>query len=108
MALGTFIGISRNNTSLLVGPQPIGEDHPVNDDVTTLRLVDNFVGGGPTNLDGVITVGVTVPRLYFFMHTTGGQFYWLRAGTDTEAIPNIIRPDDYNGTTNAKVFERAV
>lgn len=74
--------------------------------VEALKNVTGYTGGGATNLDGVTTVGVTKPRLYFFYHTTDGrQWFWLRAGTDAESSPNIIRPDDYNGATNAFVFE---
>jgi hypothetical protein len=32
------------------------------------------------------------------------RVYSLDAGTDAEAAPDIIRPDDFNGSTNAKVW----
>lgn len=71
-----------------------------------LSLVTGYTGGGATNLDGTVTVGLSVPRLYKFVRTGEGlRFYALRAGTDAESSPAIIRPDDYNGATNAKVFE---
>lgn len=75
-------------------------------DVNFLELVTGFTGGGSTNLDGVATTAITVPALYWFKHATlGGRGYVLRAGTDAEASPGIIRPDDYNGATNAKVWQ---
>jgi len=73
-----------------------------------LKDVVGYTGGGSTKLDGLPTVSLSVPRLYAFKSTTaptGLHFYQLRAGTDAEASPGIIRPDDYDGTDNAKVFE---
>lgn len=77
--------------------------------VIFLPTVTGYIGGGATKLDGVTTVGVPVNTLYAFKHSTdGGLFYILVAGTDAEASPSVIRPDDYNGTTNAKVFKAFV
>lgn len=68
--------------------------------------VTGYIGGGGTNLDGVATTTLGVPRLVSFTHATHGQrWYILRAGTDAEASPGIIRPDDYNGASNAKVWQ---
>lgn len=76
--------------------------------VIFLDAVTGYTGGGATKLDGVTTAGVSVPALYTFKSSvspTGERFYILRAGTDAESSPSIIRPDDYNGATNAKVWE---
>lgn len=35
------------------------------------------------------------------------QLYQLTYGTDAESSPAVIRPDDYHGTTNAKVWKRS-
>ena len=68
--------------------------------------VTGYTGGGSTNLDGVATINRGVPQLLAFDHASfGGKVYKLRAGTDAEASPSIIRPDDYNASTNAKVWE---
>lgn len=68
--------------------------------------VTGYTGGGATNLDGVATVNRSVPSLLAFDHASyGGKVFKLRAGTDAEASPAIIRPDDYNASTNAKVWE---
>jgi len=69
-------------------------------------VVTGYTGGGSTNLDGVATINRGVPQLLAFDHASfGGKVYKLRAGTDAEASPSIIRPDDYNASTNAKVWE---
>lgn len=71
--------------------------------------VDDYLGGTSADLDGQPTAGVPVPRLYFFIHATEGlRGYLLRAGTDAESSPAIIRPDDYNGATNAKVWQSVI
>lgn len=38
--------------------------------------------------------------------TVGGELksYQVRAGTDVQALPGIVRPANYDGTTNAYVF----
>lgn len=69
--------------------------------------VTGYTGGGATNLDGVATVALAVPEVFSFLHATlGYQLYRLRAGTDAQNVPGIIRPLDYNASTNAKVWEK--
>ncbi len=67
-----------------------------------------LTGGASNNLDGIATVGLAlspVPYLNFVIADVRYS-YFLRAGTDAESSPSIIRPDDYAGTTNEKVWER--
>lgn len=77
----------------------------------------SFTGGGgsgatgtvvmsPTSLDAVITIDKTVGE-YLLQIAVGNDayLYRLRAGTDAESSPTIIRPDDYATTTNEKVWE---
>ena len=68
--------------------------------------ITGYTGGGTTNLDGLATINRSVPSLLAFDHASyGGKVFKLRAGTDAEASPAIIRPDDYNASTNAKVWQ---
>ena len=72
------------------------------------NALTGLVGGGATKLDGLATadgtyqVGAVVavilsgPKILFFR---------LRAGTDAQNSPWIVRPVDYNGTTNQLVWE---
>lgn len=71
------------------------------------RALVGLTGGGATKLDGIVTVGVALSPVPFVQFAIGAvfRFYILRAGTDAEASPNIIRPDDYAGGTNEKVWE---
>jgi hypothetical protein len=74
-----------------------------------LEAITGYTGGGSTNLDGVTTVGVPVPRFYWFYHATDGmRGYILRAGTDAESSPAYVRPDDYNAGSNAKCWVSAI
>lgn len=71
-----------------------------------ISTATDYTGGGATRLDGEATVDVSVPTIYKFKHfALGWKEYLLRAGTDLESSPDIIRPDDYATTTNEKVFE---
>lgn len=72
-----------------------------------LPTVTGLTGGGTANLDGVPTVGVSVPQLYVLSVGLSSQLWQLAAGSDVEnAAGGIVRPDDFNALTNAKVFKR--
>jgi hypothetical protein len=62
-------------------------------------------------LQAVTTVGVAVGVHMVFRDTAASnvlRVYELVAGTDAESSPSIIRPTDYNGSTNAKVWKLAI
>jgi hypothetical protein len=82
-------------------------NQPSTGNPTFLTSVTSLTGGGSTALDGVITSVVTVPQLYIVSLSTSSQLWILVAGTEAEDVAGgIVRPDDYNATTNAKVFKR--
>jgi hypothetical protein len=68
--------------------------------------ITGFTGGGSTNLDGISTTSLAVGSTASFTVGFSRYLYRLRVGTDAELSPFIIRPDDYNASTNAKVWER--
>lgn len=68
--------------------------------------VTGLTGGGANNLDGLMTInlplGVIVEvQLYGDVLTP----YRLEPGTNAEASPSVIRPDDYDESTNARVWK---
>lgn len=65
-------------------------------------------GGGATNLDSVITAAQSTGRAMFVNDSTYGFGLWvLAASTHAEDIASgFLRPDDYDGTTNQKVWVR--
>ena len=71
------------------------------------RQLTGLTGGGNAKLDGIATVGLALSPVPFQLFSLGGNLlaYILRAGTDAESSPTIIRPDDYAGGTNEKVWE---
>lgn len=64
----------------------------------------SLTGGGSTALDGLTTT--TLPVGYTIGLFDAGIFrvYRLTASTAAESAPGTIRPDDYNASTNAKVW----
>lgn len=71
--------------------------------------VSGFTGGG-TALDGLATGTTALPTiatntLVAFDISGLLYFYRLETGTDAESSPDVIRPDDYNGSTNARVWK---
>jgi hypothetical protein len=80
---------------------------PTQAQMTYLSGVTGLTGGGATNLDGVLTVDVTVPHLYALVIGSSSQLWILQAGTNAEDVAGgVVRPDDFHATTNAKVFIR--
>lgn len=67
--------------------------------------ITDLTGGGATKLDGIETASKTVGRLQAVTTGTSVYVYKLVSGTDAESSPTIVRPDDYAGTTNEKVWE---
>ena len=71
--------------------------------------VTSKIGGTSADLDAVPTVAVAVGKMINFVDQDASPYllraYRLKAGTDAEASPTIIRPDDYHASTNAKVWE---
>lgn len=70
--------------------------------------ITGLTGGGTTKLDGIVTVGVAVPIVVVVYVSSELQFWRLATGTTAESSPSVIRPDDYNATTNAKVWTRVL
>lgn len=77
----------------------------------TYNTITARTGGGATALDGLATAsdaiatGVSVRTR---SGTSGAREEWiLTAGTDAEnAAAGIVRPDDYNASTNARVWKQ--
>lgn len=67
-----------------------------------------LTGGGATVLDGVATVGVLATGHVITTALLGVLVDWqLTAGTDAEnAAQGFVRPDDYNASTNARVWKQ--
>lgn len=65
-------------------------------------LVDADTGNVP--LAELSTVDRSVPVHAVVIYEGEFYVYQLRAGTDAQSLPTIVRPEDYNGSTNAKVW----
>lgn len=72
-----------------------------------LPTITSKTGGTSADLDSVPTVAVTAGKIVMFKDADSSdvlRYYQLTAGTDAESSPTVIRPDDYNASTNAKVW----
>lgn len=70
-----------------------------------LPAITGFLGGGATNLDGVTTSTMTLGSKRTIYVSSKEYVYELSAGTNATSSPAIIRPTDYNSTTNARVWK---
>lgn len=82
--------------------------------VANVPTITGLTGGGATNLDGYVTTDVAVGFTIFITPTIAGiaqpKHFRLVAGTDaTQTEPTagalVVRPADYDGSTNAKVWK---
>jgi hypothetical protein len=69
-----------------------------------------YTGSGATNLDGEATVNLAVNNNFRWVVVSLSLSIWqLVAGSDVENVSaGIVRPDDWNGSTNAKVWKRVL
>lgn len=82
---------------------------------TTDQNFDGVQGDSPgistiTDLKAIVTVGLSIGVFITFRDTDNGgvlRSYELVAGTDAELSPSTLRPLDYDGTTNQKVWKLA-
>jgi hypothetical protein len=65
-----------------------------------------YTGGGAGALDALVVTSVHAGMLAFVRSGTNVTAHHLRAGTDAESSPGIVRPDNYATTTNEFVWEK--
>ncbi len=68
--------------------------------------ITGLTGGGSTKLDGVATAAKTAGYIIVLVVSGSAQIWQLQAGTDAEDGAYVVRPDDYNAGTNAKIWVR--
>jgi hypothetical protein len=68
--------------------------------------ITGLLGGGATNLDGLVTAtgNYTVGICIFLVIGGVPAIYQLISGSNAESSPSIIRPNDFDEMTNAKVW----
>jgi len=79
---------------------PVAEISPV----VHYHGITGLTGGGATKLDGIVTEDVDVGIVVAITIDNNTSIYRLLAGTTAENSPFFIRPDDYAGGTNEKVW----
>ena len=75
-----------------------------------LATTTSKIGGTAADLDAIPTVAVTVGKLVQFVDQDDSpnvlRTYRLITGTTAESSPTVIRPDDYNASTNTKIWQQ--
>jgi hypothetical protein len=70
--------------------------------------IASLTGGGATALDGISTVDLPIGyRVDLALGSVGSKIlsvYVLENSTAAESSPGVVRPDDYDGSSNAKVW----
>lgn len=69
-------------------------------------LLTGLTGGTSADLDSIPTAGAVATEGWMaaVVIADSVSFYRLEASTQAESSPDWIRPDDYNGTTNQRVW----
>lgn len=71
-----------------------------------MPAITALTGGGDTALDGLPTIHLPLGTLVALRISGVPHWYVLDAGTSVEDVPAIIRPDDFDATTNPKIWTR--
>ncbi len=79
-------------------------------DAVQNRYTVTALTGGGTALDGIVTGTTASPTVQtnslVAIDISGVvSLYRLEAGTTAESSPSVIRPDDYDGTENARIWK---
>lgn len=80
------------------------------DAVIYLPTVNRITGGTATDFDALVTTALSGSANYAYQFNDEDaspdtlRAYRLETGTDAENIPDIIRPLDYNASTNPKIW----
>ena len=86
------------------------EDVSNNDAKYTQNRFDitGLTGGTATDLDSITTASdaTRINTTILIIVSNNPQIWRLRSGTDSEDGTYIVRPDDYAGSTNEKIWER--
>ncbi|MEZ0390421.1 MAG: hypothetical protein ACAI34_25300 [Verrucomicrobium sp.] len=73
-----------------------------------LKDVTGLTGGGSSKLDGLASLALTAGKLVALVDDAPSvpvlRMYEMVAATTAEAAPEVIRPDDYAGGSNEKVW----
>ena len=80
---------------------------PSSDEAKYLNINVNTIA----ELKDLGTVSLSLNNYILFRNTDDADAlyaYQLVTGTDTQALPDVVRPDDYAASTNEKVWKRAV
>lgn len=72
--------------------------------VQNRSAITGLIGGGVTNLDGIATVELSVGQMVAVVISSTLYVYQLASSTSAENVPTVVRPDDYAGGSNQKVW----
>jgi hypothetical protein len=66
--------------------------------------ITQLTGTGASSLAAIATVAAPVDRVLGVVISGTLAFYQLRNGTPATSVPGIVRPNDYNASSNPKVW----
>lgn len=68
--------------------------------------ITSLTGGGATALDGIATAGKTKLLATIYVDAELQDWRLFDGTTAEDAVNGIVRPDDYNASTNAQIWKR--
>lgn len=71
-----------------------------------LLTLDALAGGTENALDAIPTLAAVAPFVVLTRIGDVTRMHLYRAGTDAEAAPGIVRPDDFDPATHAFIYEQ--
>lgn len=105
-----------DNTSKLITPS-VMRTFGQNDIDSFFNLTDDAFSGASglrlsitdtTGLKAIATISLLTDVMVFYRDSSGSLYsYKLVSGIDAESLPNVVRPNDFDATTNQKVWKIA-
>ena len=80
--------------------KPVAELILIDPTITTLT------GSGANALAAIVSTTLPLDRVLGVINGGTLAFYQLKSGTSATASPGIIRPNDYNATTNTRFWKQ--
>jgi len=70
------------------------------------QAITGLVGGAPSNLDGLVTSNnaICTGQMVAFIFGNYMNIYQLQSGVSATALPGIVRPLDFNVSSNARIW----
>jgi hypothetical protein len=70
--------------------------------------ITSLAGGSSSSLASIASSTLPVSRVLGIVVNGTLVFYQLQAGSEAQALPGVVRPSDFNSSTNARIWKQVL